>query len=86
MDLKLLHIFRNTPFGREMLLGSSYFCKKTGVSPVIYIPEYLKFLMYFENDVVQVDLDKSFLKAPGTAKEHAVDIGRAQGMPDRDFI
>jgi len=86
MDLKLLHIFRNTPFGREMLLGSSYFCKKTGVSPVIYIPEYLKFLMYFENDVVQVDLDKSFLKAPGTAKEHAVDIVRSQGMPDPEFI
>ena len=56
MAQKLFHIFRNTPLGRETLLQSIYFCQKIGVLPTIYIPEFTKFLMYFENDVVQVDI------------------------------
>jgi len=48
----LLHVFRNTPKGREVLMQSLYFCKLTGVSIVIYIPEHTKFLMYFDNDAV----------------------------------
>ena len=67
MDQQLLHIFRNNPLGRETLLQSLYFCKTMGVAPVIYIPEHTKFLMYFENDVVQVDLDSSYLTSPETA-------------------
>lgn len=70
MEARLLHIFRNTPLGRETLLQSIYFCKQVGVAPVIYIPEFIKFLMYFENDVVQVDLDASYLTSPGTAIDH----------------
>jgi len=30
--------------------------------------------MYFENDVVQIDLDESYLNAPDTAEKHAADI------------
>lgn len=71
MDFQLFHIFRNTPLGRETLLQSTYFCKMVGVTPVIYIPEQTKFLMYFDNDVVQVDLDESYLTAPDTATSHA---------------
>ena len=70
MAQKLLHIFRNTPLGRETLLQSIYFCQKLGVLPTIYIPEFTKFLMYFDNDVVQVDLDSSYLNDPGTAVAH----------------
>jgi hypothetical protein len=70
MTQKLLHIFRNTPLGRETLLQSIYFCQKMGVRPTIYIPESTKFLMYFENDVVQVDLDPSYLNDPDTAVSH----------------
>ena len=70
MAQKLFHIFRNTPLGRETLLQSIYFCQKTGVLPTIYIPEFTKFLMYFENDVVQVDLDSSYLNDPDTAVTH----------------
>ena len=51
-------------------MQSIYFCRQVGVAPVIYIPEFIKFLMYFENDVVQVDLDASYLTSPGTAIEH----------------
>jgi nucleotide-binding universal stress UspA family protein len=80
MKPQLLHIFRNTPFGRETLLESSYFCKTLSIEPVIYIPKTTKFLMYFENDVVQVDLDKSYLTALDTAREHATAIVRSAGL------
>lgn len=74
MTQKLLHIFRNTPLGRETLLQSIFFCKKAGVSPVVYIPESTKFLMYFDNDVVQVDLDESYLTDPDTAETHLAEL------------
>jgi hypothetical protein len=70
MANNLLHIFRNTPLGRETLLQSTYFCQRMGVLPVVYIPETTKFLMYFENDVVQVDLDASYRAHPETAVAH----------------
>ena len=63
MAKQLLHIFRNTPFGRETLLQSANFCRQLDVTLVIYIPEYTKFLMYFDNDVVQIDLDHSYLSS-----------------------
>ena len=74
MAQKLFHIFRNTPLGRETLLQSIYFCKQIGVLPTVYIPQATKFLMYFENDVVQVDLDGSYLNDPETAREHVQEL------------
>lgn len=74
MAQKLFHIFRNTPLGRETLLQSIYFCKQIGVLPTVYIPQATKFLMYFENDVVQVDLDASYLNDPETAREHVQEL------------
>ena len=74
MDAQLFHIFRNTPLGRETLLQSIYFCKKAGASLIIYMPEFTKFLMYFENDVVQIDLDNSYLTSPETALKHAKEL------------
>lgn len=83
MENRLLHIFRNNPFGRETLLQSIYFCNKVGASPVIYIPKTTKFLMYFDNDVVQVDLDKSYLTSPETALKHATELVEQAGMNAR---
>jgi len=74
MNHQLLHIFRNSPLGRETLLQSIYFSRQIEVSPVIYIPKSTKFLMYFENDVVQIDLDASYLMSPDTALEHATEL------------
>ncbi|MCK5836656.1 MAG: universal stress protein [Desulfobacula sp.] len=71
MNYKLLHIFRNTPFGRETFLQSLYFCKTINAFPVAYIPKSDKFLLYFSNDAVQVDLDHSYLTSPDTAKSNA---------------
>jgi hypothetical protein len=77
---RLFHIFRNTPLGRETLLQSTWFAKRLNASLSIYIPEYVKFLMYFDNDVVQIDLDQSYLTSPNTAKEHAAEIVREAGL------
>jgi len=74
MHSQLLHIFRNTPLGRENFMQSMYFCKKVGATPVVYIPKHIKFLMYFDNDVVQVDLDGSYLTDPATAEAHALEL------------
>jgi len=74
MNSQLLHIFRNTPLGRETFMQSLYFCKKVGATPVVYIPKHIKFLMYFDNDVVQVDLDGAYLTDPGTAEAHALEL------------
>ncbi len=80
---RLLHIFRNTPFGRETLLQSVYFCKTLNLLPKVYIPRNRQFLMYFQNSIVTVDLDSSFLRDPDTAVEHAESIIREGGlMPD----
>ena len=39
MKNSLLHVFRNTPFGRETLLLSAYSCQKLQLSLDIYLPE-----------------------------------------------
>jgi nucleotide-binding universal stress UspA family protein len=46
---------------------------------VVYIPKFTKFLMYFENDVVQIDLDHSYLTSPGTARDNALAILEENG-------
>ena len=74
MTARLFHIFRNNPFGRETLLQSIYFCKKVGVSLVIYIPRHKKFLMHFKNDVVRINLDDSYLTSPNTALARATEL------------
>ena len=83
MDKQLFHIFRNNPLGRETLLQSLFFCKIIGASPVIYIPSHTKLLMYFENDVVQIDLDGSYLTSPATAKMNATELAEQAGIEPR---
>ncbi len=74
MHKPALHIFRNTPFGRETLLQSAYFCLRLRLPLSIYCPQYKKFLFYFDPEVVQVDLDASYLTDPGSAEEHIREI------------
>ncbi len=83
MYSQLFHIFRNTPLGRETMLQSLYFCRQIGATPVVYIPRHTKFLMYFDNDVVQVDLDDSYLKDPDTARAHADQLLAEAGLQSR---
>lgn len=85
MAARLFHIYRNTPSGRENLLQSAYFCRMVDAAPVVYLPKFTRFLMYFENDVVQVDLDDSYLTAPDTAQTHAAEILADAGLDARFF-
>ncbi|MDY0374253.1 MAG: universal stress protein [Desulfobacterium sp.] len=80
METTFFHVFRNTPLGREIFMQSLYFCKHTRASIKIYIPEFTKFLMYFDNDVVQVDLDESYLTQPTTARSHAIALAVEAGV------
>ena len=80
MENRLLHIFRNTPLGRESLLQSINFCSRIGALITVYIPVSTKFLMYFENDVVQIDLDNSYLTDPTTAEAHARELIEEAGV------
>ena len=51
---------------------------------MVYIPEATQFLMYFEHDVVQMDLDNFYLSSPDTAVQHASKLLiKAQG---REFL
>jgi hypothetical protein len=85
MRNRLLHIFRNTPFGREVLLQSVYFSKHTGTYPRVFIPKVRQFCMYFQGSVVTVDLDGAFLRSPKTAREHAEAVIRSAGL-EPDFL
>ncbi len=85
MPFELLHIFRNTPFGRETLLQSAFFCKQMGMPIDIYVPSESQFLMYFEHGVVTVDLDRSYLRSPDSARDHAREIVMGLEVPHSFF-
>jgi hypothetical protein len=74
MENRTLHIFRNTPFGRETLIASANFCRQAKVELDVYIPAFHQFLMYFTHGVVTVDLDRAFLNIPETAAAHVDEI------------
>lgn len=80
MHGNLLHVFRNTPLGRETLLQSIYFCKTLDLELTIYIPDAVRFMMYFDYDAVQVDLDQSYLNDPDTAGERARALAADAGL------
>ncbi|MFP4476005.1 MAG: universal stress protein [Desulfatibacillaceae bacterium] len=71
---QILHVFRNTPLGRETYLQTLYFCRQLDAGPNVYIPEHTKFLMYFEDEVLQVDLDSSYLSDLETARLHVEEL------------
>jgi nucleotide-binding universal stress UspA family protein len=80
MEERLLHVFRNTPLGRETLLQSVYFCKTLDVGLHIYVPQATQFMIYFDHDAVQVDLDRSYLTSPDTAVAHATELAQNSGL------
>ena len=74
MNKPVLHVFRNTPFGRETLLQSTYLCRRLQLPLSVYLPEFKRFLFYFDPEVVQVELDASYLSDPDSAQEHVREI------------
>ncbi|RME24762.1 MAG: universal stress protein [Deltaproteobacteria bacterium] len=80
MEGQLFHVFRNTPFGREMFLQSLYTCSKLGLAASVLVPKHKQYLMYFEHQVVTLELDDSFLTSPQTAKHRAGELARQFGV------
>ncbi len=75
MKTTLLHIFRNSPMGRENLMQSVYFCQQQfGLSLSIYIPETTQFGMDFGGNRVAIQLDHSYVAHSATAREHAEQV------------
>ncbi len=85
MKNQLLHVFENTPFGREIFLQSIYFCKMTGLHLKVLIPNHPQFLMYFSREVVTTNLPKSFFTGAETAREHVENLVQAAGA-DASFV
>ena len=83
MHANLFHVFRNTPLGRETLMQSLYFCRTLDVGLTLYIPDAVRFMMYFDQDAVQVDLDRSYLNEPETATERALALAAEAGLKPR---
>ncbi len=71
MENQMLHVFRNTPFGRDTFLQSMFFTKQVKVPLQVFVPTSQQFLLYFPQRVVTVDLNKHFLFDPKTARLHA---------------
>jgi len=71
----MLHIFRNSPLGRENLLQSAYFCKKhRGLSLKVYIPKTSLFSIDVGSDLFFLQLDASYLQYPYSAEAHVKGI------------
>lgn len=79
----LLHIFRNTPLGRETLMQSIYFCQALDIGLDVYVPDALSFMMYFEDEAVQVDLDQSYLASPEMASDRVQALTAEAGLQPR---
>ncbi len=74
MHKGILHIYRNTPLGREFLYQSIFFSQKVNTPLYIYIPKYKNFNMYFEDRVVSVSLEPSYFRDSKRAKERVQKI------------
>ncbi len=61
-------------------MQSLYFCKTLDLGLTIYIPDAVSFMMYFHHDAVQVDLDRSYLSEPETAKERVRSLAAKAGI------
>lgn len=80
MQPTLLHVYRNTPIGRETWLQSLHFCAALKARAHVFFPPDRKFLMYFEHDAVQIDLDASYLRNRDTAERHCLALARGMGL------
>ncbi|TYO99882.1 nucleotide-binding universal stress UspA family protein [Geothermobacter ehrlichii] len=86
MTRPLFHVFRNAPYGRETLLFSAYTCRRLQIPLRIYLPQQPRFLFYFEQDIVQVDLDQSYLRRPETARDNVEALLRLGPPLETGFV
>jgi len=70
MQLNLLHVFRNTPLGRETLLQAADFSRKTHSRLNVYLPEFDRILLHFGSNAVEIRLDGSYLYLRESARQN----------------
>ena len=74
MRNQLLHIYRNTPFGRETFMQSEYFCRQLRLPLSVYIPNHPQFNLTFGLKELVISLDQTYLSVPSTAEEHLTQV------------
>lgn len=78
----MLHIYRNSPLGRENLMQSAYFCKKHfGLSLEVYIPTSPQFSITLGADDFLIQLDVSYTQYPQSAKQRVAATLEAAECP-----
>jgi len=76
MQLNLLHVFRNTPLGRETLMQAADFSRKTHSRLNVYLPEFDRVLLHFGPNAVEIRLDASYLYLQETARHNLQKISK----------
>lgn len=69
-----LHIYRNTPAGRETLLASKLMAQRLGVPLVIWIPSHPQLALAYGVHELLVSLDGSYLRSRETAERNIAAI------------
>jgi hypothetical protein len=64
-------------------MQSVYFCQMLDIGLDIFIPHTTSFMMYFDREAVQVDLDRSYLSDPESARDRAGAIATKAGLKPR---
>ena len=80
MQLNLLHVYRNTPLGRETLRQAADFVKKTNGQLHVYLPKFNRFLFYFENEALEIRLDESYLYFQDEAESRMQELLQTIGV------
>jgi len=84
MPNTMLHIFRNSPIGRENLLQSVYFCRTySGLVLEIFIPQRTHFTMDLGDELFAVQLDGSYTRYPESAEARVNEIMKGSGCEFR---
>ena len=78
---RVLHVFRNTPIGRETLLGALHLCSMTGMQLYLYRPEAPRFALQFDTELIEIPLDASYVRDHRTAKRHADELSAGKRAP-----
>lgn len=77
---RVLHVFRNTPQGRETLLGAAELCHATRSQLHVYLPGEPRFTLQLDADLIEVPLDRSYTLDPETARRHAEEALERTGV------
>jgi nucleotide-binding universal stress UspA family protein len=77
---KILHVWRNTPFGRETLRQTIHFADRGGVAIELIQPQTSKCLLDMGGTLLSLSLDRSYLRSPESSRANAVALLESKGL------